>query len=75
MQNTRQISRGITDGIISTLRGLGREVALLTEQEGWSHACGGEVAGMGKIDYKDDMFHKGNQIGSMGSVIAEVEIQ
>ncbi|MGI6730910.1 MAG: hypothetical protein ACOX5F_03305 [Anaerovoracaceae bacterium] len=73
--NTWQISRGITDGIIATLRSLGREVALLTEQEGWSHACGGEIAGMGKFEYKDEMFHKGNQIGYMGSAITEVEIK
>lgn len=72
--NTRQVSRGISDAIIRTLQTFGREVALLSEREGWSHVCGAEVAGMGKFEFKDDMFYSGTKIGYMGSVITEVII-
>lgn len=73
--DTRQISRGITDAIIETLRGFGREAALLTEREGWSHSCGAEAAGMGKFGYKEEMFCSETQIGFLGSMITEVEIK
>lgn len=70
--NTRRLSRGITDGITSTLQSFGREVSLLPESENWSHICGAEIAGMGKFEKKEDMFWNGNAVGSMGAVITEV---
>lgn len=73
--DTKQISRGITDAIKETLQGFGREAALLTEREGWSHSCGAEVAGIGKFEYKEEMFCSETQIGFLGSVITEVEIK
>ena len=73
--HTRQISRGITDAITSTLQGFGRLVALLPEREGWSHAYGAEVAGMGKFQQKEGMFYSENQIGYFGSVASELVIK
>lgn len=72
---TRQVSRGITDAIISTLQSYGREVSLLSELDGWSNMYGAEVAGLGKFIKEDYMFHRGNQIGCIGSVATEVEIK
>lgn len=72
--DTRQISRGITDAVVETLQDFGREVALLSERDGWSHACGAEVAGMGTFEYKEDMFCSETKIGYLGSVITEVII-
>ena len=73
-RDTRQMSRGITDSIILTFQNFGREVALLSEREGWSNACGAELAGIGKFESKEDMFYSGKQVGSLGSVVTEVII-
>lgn len=71
-KDTRQVSRAITDAIVLTLQDFGREVALLSERDGWSHLCGAEVAGIGKFEYKEDMFYLESQVGSLGSVITEL---
>ena len=73
-RDTRQISRGITDAIILTFQDFGREVALLSEREGWSNAWGAELAGIGEFVKKEDMFYSETQVGSLGSVITEVVI-
>ena len=73
-RDARQISRGITDAIILTFQDFGREVALLSEREGWSNACGADLAGLGKFVKKDDMFYSETQVGCLGSVITEVAI-
>jgi len=73
-RDTRQVSRGITDAIILTFQNFGREVALLSEREGWSNVCGAELAGIGKFEKKDDIFYSETQVGCLGSVITEVVI-
>lgn len=75
--HTRQLSRGITDAITSTLQNYGREVSLLSEREKWSHACGADVAGMGAFEYKeeDEMFYRGDQVGFLGAVTTEVVLE
>ncbi|WP_027399368.1 hypothetical protein [Anaerovorax odorimutans] len=72
--DTRQVSRGITDAVTSTLQGFGREVALLSQKENWSHICGAEVAGLGKFEYKDNMFCIGDKIGYLGAVSTELKL-
>ncbi len=71
---TRQVSRGITDAIISTFQGYGREISLLSELDGWSNKYGAEVVGLGKFDQEDYMFRREEQIGCIGSVATETEM-
>lgn len=71
---TRQMSRGITDAIISTFQGYGREISLLSELDGWSNMYGAEVAGLGEFTQEDYMFQRGEQLGCIGSVATETEI-
>lgn len=74
-RDTMQVSRGITDAIIQTLQDFGREVALLSEKEGWSHICGAEVAEIGKFELKEDMYYSDTQVGSLGNVVTELIIE
>ncbi|MEG1929745.1 MAG: hypothetical protein RR131_01280 [Anaerovorax sp.] len=73
--DTRQVARGITDGVISTLQAFGREVSLLPESENWSHVCGAEVANLGTFEKKEDMIWKDQAVGYMGAVITEVPLK
>jgi hypothetical protein len=73
-KETKQVSRGITDSIIETLQGFGREAALLSERDGWSHLCGAEVAQIGMFENKENMLYSGAQVGWLGSLITEVII-
>ena len=71
---TRQVSRGITDAILSTFQDFGREISLLSELDGWSHVHGAEIAGLGKFEKKGYMVHRGAEIGCLGSVVTEIEL-
>jgi len=71
---TRQVSRGITDAVISTFQTFGREVSLLSELDGWSHLHGAEIAGLGKFEKNGPMVQRGNQIGALGSVVTETDV-
>lgn len=73
-RDTRQVSRGITDSIILTLQSFGREVALLSEKEGWCNLSGAEMAGLGNFENKDDVFYSNEMVGCLGSVVTELII-
>lgn len=73
-RDTRQMSRGITDAIILTLQGFGREVALLSEREGWCNLSGAEMAGLGKFENRDQVFYSDDMVGGLGNVVTEVII-
>jgi len=72
---TRQVSRGITDAIISTFQSYGREISLLSELDGWSHMYGAEVAGLGQFKAESFMFRRGEQVGCIGSVVTETDVK
>lgn len=72
--DTRQISRGITDSIISTFQTYGREISLLSELDGWSNMHGAEIAGLGKFEKDRYMFFRGEEMGCIGSVVTETII-
>lgn len=71
---TRQVSRGITDAIITTFQTYGREISLLSELDGWSNMYGAEVAGLGKFEKDSFMFLRGEQVGCLGSVVTETKV-
>lgn len=73
--DTRKVSRGITDGIIELLQGFGREIALLSERDEWCHICGAEASKLGKFEKKDEMFYLGDQVGYLGSAVTELVIE
>lgn len=70
--DTNRLSRGITDSVMSTFQGFGREVSLLPESENWSHVCGAEITGLGSFEKREAMFWDGDKVGCMGAVITEV---
>jgi hypothetical protein len=70
---SRQVSLGVTDAIIYTLETFGREVALLSEIDGWSHLHGAEIVGLGHFEKNGNMVQRGSQIGFLGSVVTEAD--